>query len=410
MRLFLLIVVPVLLLVSSIEVRGEGKVDSIYKKDRPLYDPLGIKMGVWKFKPAIKLDSIYDDNILSSAVNKESDIISVISPKLSLESDWNRHSLSFHSSAKIAKYNDNNSENYEDIHLKLLGKLDILRNIYVKSAITYEDVHEDRGSREDDGGLDRTTYSILSQNATFYHDVGRVSFRLGEQIKQYNYSNTALSSGILDNSHRDRNHYVFSSNIGYRFSPDYVIFIDGRFDARRYKRGDRDNRDSNGFEVSLGLRTNVSGKVKGGIRAGFLQRSYDGPLSEKTDGFKANGHLVWNITSITSLLAGGDISVKETTLSDSTGFIASGIFVGIEHELLDNLLLKSKIDYTKNEYQGGGSSLPDDDIYDISAGISYLWNRNLNFEVKYNYVNRQSNISSSDYENNRILFGLSLAY
>lgn len=117
-----------------------AKEDSVAKRARPDYDPLGIesrdllaRMGIatnpvtgsFLIFPVFNVGLEYDDNIFRIETDERSDKILRLKPSIKVQSDWDNHSLAFRAGASIGRYQDNGSEDFEDYNFGVSGRLDL---------------------------------------------------------------------------------------------------------------------------------------------------------------------------------------------------------------------------------------------------------------------------------------------
>jgi hypothetical protein len=74
---------------------------SVLSRPRPELDPLGIRVGGFRFHPSLSVSGGYEDNVFRSTSNKKDDISLVTSPRLHLESERRNHALEVTADAAI---------------------------------------------------------------------------------------------------------------------------------------------------------------------------------------------------------------------------------------------------------------------------------------------------------------------
>lgn len=379
---------------------------SISQKPRPLYDPLGIRAGSFVIKPSIKAEEVFRSNIFHTQNNEIDDIISVVTPAVNISSDWNNHFVSLDASADIARYADNTDENYEDILIDAYGRYDVLRDTYLDLGIKYEEKHEERGSPDDTAGAKPTTYDVLTGTAGFSRKLRKISLEVTGEVKEYDFANT----NGTDNSGRDRTQSKVTTKIGYEIIPNYEAFIRASYDVRKYDNTTALDRDSDGYDVVVGTEIDITGKVKGSVYAGYMDRSIDATTLKDVNDVKFGGDILWNPTGLTSVFAGIDRTIEETSIATSSAYVATTSSVSVEHELHDNIILNANVSFSKNEYEGGTGTQREDDILSAGVGVKYLLNRNVHLSAGYNYETRDSNIVNAGYDDNKVMLRLTLSY
>src|SRR5690606_20796397 len=156
------------------------------------------------------------------------------------------------------------------------------------------------------------------------------------------------------------------------------------------------NRNSEGFELTVGTSIDISGKSKGEVFVGYLKQEYESSDLENIQSPTFGANILWNVTQLTSLIVGVTRSVEETVISGSSGYLGTGYEVIIEHELLRSFIARAGFSFNTNDYQGGTNVVRKDDIGLVKIETKYLINRNLSLRLGYQYERRDSNLVNQD--------------
>lgn len=384
---------------------------AIFSKERPDFDASGITAGGFKVKPTLDLEERYDDNIYSDNSNEIEDFITTISPAIELESNWNRHQLNAYANGEFVKYKDENSEDQDNYGVGADARFDILRETFITAGITYDELSEERGSPSAAANsVEPTEYSQTTGTIGFYRGLRKVSLSLDATATQLDYDDGSTSAGAnIDNDDRDRDQYRTNARIGYEFLPDYEAFISGSLDKREYD-DTSVNRDSDGYEITVGTAVNISGKARGEVFVGYMEQDYDSNTLNDIDGAAFGASLLWNPTQITSLNFGVIRSIEETAIANSSGYIATNYSADLEHELLRNVLLGTNISFSNNDYESTTANPREDNILSAGAEVRYLINRNTSAKIDYEYQDRDSNAANQDYTKNIVMIGLGVGF
>jgi hypothetical protein len=199
--------------------------------------------------------------------------------------------------------------------------------------------------------------------------------------------------------------------LGYEVSPGLELFARGTYFAVSYDveaAGDDNglDRDSTGYETVAGVAFDVSGVTSGEVFAGYRSQDPDDIMLETMKGPQFGGSLTWNPSGLTTVQAEIVRTVEETTQVASPGYFATRYGLGIDHELLRNLLLGLNGSLTTQDYEG---SIDRNDDY-VRGGLyaKYLMNRYLYVSFNYNYTDRRSNGVDAVGEYNKNVYMLRL--
>jgi hypothetical protein len=393
--------------------RGE----TVTNRPRPDFDPLGVRAGSFIILPSVGLQEEYNDNIYATKTGEKSDLISVVSPQVSVQSDWGNHMLRFDGGADVGFYADNDSENFEDYRFGANGRVDVTRATKLRPSVSYRRGHEERGSPNDAGGVEPTIYDITSAGLTGSHKFNRLSVALGGTFDKYNYDDVATSLGtIINNDDRDRNEIAGTVRLGYEVSPNYDGFVRGTYNVRNYDSAVDDNginRDSDGMEIVAGVGIDFGGITFGDFFAGYRSQNYDDPLLETVNGPVVGADITWNVTQLTTVTGTISREIRESTTQDPvTGNFASGRFfstvgVAVDHELRRNVLLGANLSASQDDFQGINRT---DKIYRAGVSAKYLINRYANIGGEYRLRMRNSDAAGADFTENQFLLRLRVQY
>lgn len=394
------------------EAIPDDEVRSVYEREREDYRTEGVPVGAWRFRPSASLGYRYSDNIYASQTNERSDNIVQGGAGAQLVSNWNLHQLGVSGSVNAARFADNNEEDYEDYDVAAFGRMDTARDSYLSGRASYGEMHESRSSPNDASGIEPTTYASTRAEAGYRHTVNRTYGEVGGQYEKLNYDDARAAGGaVIDNDFRDRDEYRVIAESGYEFMPNYTAFVRGVYNEREYDRRAAVNRNSNGYEATAGVTTELTGKVRASAYAGYLEQDYESNTLPNISSVSFGGDMLWNVTGLTSLKAGLSRSVEETVFSDYSGYLATAFTLGVEHELMRNVLVNARSGYELNEYEATGT-VPEreDDLVTAGAGARYLFRRGVTLNLDYDYSQRDSSLASEDFDVNQVVLSTALAF
>jgi hypothetical protein len=372
---------------------------SVLERGRPDYDALGIRAGSFLIFPSLALREIYDSNIFAVEDNARSDLVTVLQPAVRIASDWNVHAVSLETSGDLRRYLDNSTEDNDNFAVSGSGRLDILRDIYLQGGLAYRLLHEDRGSPDDRGGVEPTPYAVSSASLSYVHQPLRLGYRLDATVDAFDYDNVATGTGgIINNDDRDRTIYTVAPRATYEIVPGYRAFARFAYNLRRYGNvpgADGIDRNSDGYQIDIGTDLDLGRIITGEIFVGYLHQTYDDARLSSVSGVSFGGSLLWNVTALTSVRGVVARTVEETVVIGASSYLQTAFRLGVEHELLRNVLLSADASYINSDYQGSGRS---DEYYELSGGARYLLNRYLSAGIDVTGRSRASSVSGSDYD------------
>ena len=389
------------------DARGE----TVTSRARPDYDAVGIRAGSFLFFPTLDISETYNDNIFATQTNTDHDLITRFQPNFALRSDWNNHLLDINVGGDVGRYLRSDSENYEDFNAAINGIVDVRRDTTIELAASYDSLHEDRGSPDAVSGVSPTEYTRTNLQLGGSNKWNRVSLDVGLATVIEDYDDVALASGTLtNNDDRDRTKYSATARLGYEIIPQYEAFVSTTYNTIDYDSAVDDNafnRDSDGYEVTVGTKIEFSGVLFGNVFVGYRSQDYDDTRLETIDGPTVGADLSWNITSLTTIKGGISRIVEETTQTGASGYFNTRADISVDHELLRNVLVGGDVAITNQKYRGNGR---EDDQYEAGAYAKYLINRNFAVSANYDFLRKNSNAALSSYTQNVFMVKLTTQY
>ncbi|MGH8589222.1 MAG: outer membrane beta-barrel protein [Gammaproteobacteria bacterium] len=388
--------------------RGE----TVANRPRPELDPLGVHAGGLFVYPRLRLQEFYNDNIFATDSDENDDFITLVSPRVDVASDWTKHAFGLYAKAAIGRYANQTGEDFEDFSVGTNGRLDITQRANLRAGVSYDRLHEGRGSPDDtrrqDGSppVEPTIFDVGSVFLTYQQWLGRFLLESGGVADRLDYDNVRREdSTIINNDDRDRAIIAGNLKMGYEFMPGYTAFVRGEVDYRRYDNLDDLNvdRDSEGYLIEFGTDFDVTAVLFGNVAIGYRSQVYDDPSFDTIGDVAGRASFTWNPTGLTTVSASitrGE--VIETTLNGSGAIIETAGGVTLDHELLRNLLLQAAVSVIDDDYQDIDRS---DTYVRAGFGAKYLMNRYIHLDLSYDYLSLGSSAQGADFTNNTIFFG-----
>jgi hypothetical protein len=400
----------------------DSKDDATVDKERQSseYARTGIRARSFILSPKLDVDNQYDSNIYKQdkALSPVDSYVAHFRPGLNIRSDWRRHALNLMFDSDFTQYaSQPNQNNYQDMFTRLDGRLDVVRDSYFDLGFGYNSAHEDRGSPDQIAGRAPTFYDSKIIDAFYSHKLNRVSVKTGLNATRYDYQNVLTSlNTVLAMNTRNRWEYMPSIRLGYEIQPEYeayvnLIYKEADYDTlvRSSGLGTAFNRNSTGYNALAGLAFELTDLITGDVSVGYLQRNYVDSRLPDISGINGFVKLKWRPTPLTTVNGKLSHDINETTQTGVAGVLATGLSLGVDHELLRNVLLSANGSFANNDYQGSSAANlvnRNDKIYGGNVSAKYLLNRNLSAALSYNYQNRDVNYVLSDYEVHQVMLNL----
>ncbi|WGF88904.1 outer membrane beta-barrel protein [Marinivivus vitaminiproducens] len=373
-------------------------------RDRPDYDPLGIRTGGFLLTPSITVEELYDSNVFADDDDEEDDFATIVSPRLSLESQFSRHALNFSAGADGAAYYSTDENNYIDAFGQASGQLDVGRANSLSGSVRVARGHQDRDDSDietselaDQNDEDVTVFYTANTNVFWRQQFNRLYYRVGASALRRDYEDG-------EDADRDRIEYSPTVEVGYSISPRFDVFTRGVYRMMRYDQSEQEDREFDGYQLLVGSNIDLTSLIFGTVYVGYEQANFDGDTYDDIDGVSFGGGLTYNVTRLTSVTLSGQRQVQPTQRTESGGNQETTADLRVDHELLRNVILNGRVGWEQDDFED-----TTDDTYRAGAGVSYLINRNFRLSLDYTFSTRDSDESDREYDRNQILLGLRAA-
>jgi len=386
--------------------RGE----TVQNRKRKEYDPLGIHVGGFTVFPSTTLKTTIDDNIYAKPTGQRSDTVAALNADLKIQSNWNNHLLESSLGVEAKRYVRNSKENHANISFDMGGRLDIVRDVYLKAKASAKRLYEKRSSPDDANGLEPTQYDKFAFEAVYHHKLNRLTFDLTGKLTDSDYTDVASASGVVNNDDRDRLDTEGTLKASYEFKPDFSVFAETTWKKISYDDDFDDdgvNRDSIGATYKTGMRFDFSGVTFGDIYLGATSQRYADASLQKSSGAIYGGKITWNPTRLTTVTWNAERVISETTTAGASGVLDTKLDLTVDHELLRNLILTARVEKKFSNYQGISQ---DDEDTKLKFSAKYLINRNVNAQFTLEHHNRDAKGGTSpadrEFDQSQISLGL----
>jgi hypothetical protein len=388
----------------------------VTERDYDAFKPKGLKLGAFKILPDVTLETGYNSNVYITESNQESDMVNAFKPSVSIQSDWNNHSMELNGEAEIKRFVDNDSEDQNNLKLSYIRSITVKRvlDLYGKTSFAYD--HEDRDDILDaQSPASPFRYKDLNLGLGLRYKPGRneVALEIDRRTLRFDDDVSFASAAIpAIRSDADRNETKLQFIHNYKIHDDLKTEIRLSYRLLNYERlsyltGPATftgfDQDSDVAAAAVGLSGNLFRNVQGRVLLGAERQSYKDAGLEDVDAGTVDVDLSWNPTSISTFNLGYDRRL-ETDNAIEGGLTRQRFSLGYDHELKRNILLTNRFDYETREFE---NNVREDTTYRYGLGGQYLFNDKYSLNLGANYEVRDSNVNGSDYDQLIFMLGLS---
>ncbi|MCC6597499.1 MAG: outer membrane beta-barrel protein [Alphaproteobacteria bacterium] len=402
--------VPVL---GEIETSPERPLDSFV--NRTSTSLLSLTLGV-------QAETVYNSNIYRSFTDEEGDLIAIVSPKIKLKSALDRHAAEFSLSPEIGRYLSESKNNYVDWNVGAKGRFDVSLSDAIHIGAVYKKDHVAIGGFDDDTGAvlaEPVDYDFFDASALWKGFKNFLHYEAGAGLESYDYENAKRENGLISiQDDRDHDRYKAVAKLGYEFLPPYVMYVGGGWNERRYDEQIDISaiipRDSKGYNVKVGIARDVKDEPYSfDAYIGYLNQNYDANQLEDVGDVDFGVDARLKLTQSDQVKFKVSRDVREIQSSGVSSSLRTKLGAGYDHDYTPTFSTGVNLGYTNDDYQSNTTLSAidrEDDTYDAGINARYKIYQDVSLELAYTYRNRNSNVTTADYDAHSIGLTLSAKY
>jgi hypothetical protein len=371
------------------------------------FDPIGVQVGAFNFKPAIELTGGYDTNPARTQQATPS-WYSVVAPELKFNSNWARHEFTGDLRGTYSSYEQDSSLNRPNVDSKLTGRIDVTRDTRIDLETKYLVGTDNPGSPNIQADLAKLPiFQTFGGTAGLGHRFNRFDISAKGGAERTIYQNSTFEDGSTSsNEDRNYNRYNVQLRGSYELTPGMKPFVEVGSDRRIHDL----EFDSSGFQRNsvggygkVGTTFEFTRILTGELALGWLERHYQDPNLQKIAGLTVDGSLTWVASALTTFKLTAVTRADESTVPGVSGQFTREVTLQVDHAFRRWLIATGKFLYGNDDYVG---SVRDDNRYSLSAAITYKLTRDLWLKSEYRHDWLRSSVSSSNYDADVILLTL----
>lgn len=383
--------------------REEVPVEDLPVKQRlqPGYEPVGIRAGSWIFNPSLMSGGFYDSNVFSSNIMKRSDIAAVIEPTLRAHTLWERHGIDITLDEQSTRYHGNTGLNQDNATLKANGWIDVARDLAVLGNFQVAHLNEGVGSLTSPANaVQPTPYNLLSGDVSIRKQFNRLTASVGTRVDSYQFGSTRAADGtVISQSSRDGQIYALHSRVDYAFSPVLGWFAGVEGNQRNLLGTPTQSLSSQGYRALSGVTVGLTQLITGELGAGYVEQRFVDPTIGTIQGPSYRALLIWRPTRLLDVHFKAEQLVTETADTSSVGVLANALQLGLDYELLRNVVISLAGGYESDRFFG---QVRKDHVTSTDARVKYLLNRFGAISVYHQYTARNSDIPAFTFDKHQV--------
>jgi len=377
--------------------RPEPEDTPVKTRQHPGYEPVGIRSGSWMFNPSLTAGTFYDSNVFSSSTMQRSDIAAVVEPTLRAHTLWERHGIDLKVGMQSTLYNSNTSLNQTNYGIRGSGWIDVTRDLAILTSFQASHLNEGVGTLSSPvNAIQPTPYDLLSGDVTVRKQFNRWSASMGVGVDSYNYGSTrAMDGTIISQDARDGQIYSLHGRTEYAFSANLGWFASAEYNQRELRGTEAQSLNSRGYRALTGLNIALTHLITGEFGVGYAQQRFEDLAIGTIEGPAYRAVLTWRPTRLLDVTFKAEQIVTQTSDTSATGVKANAFQLGIDYELLRNVVVSVAGAYEDDRFHG---QLRNDKVTTIDSRIKYLPSRFGMISLFHRYSQRDSNTPGFSYD------------
>ncbi len=355
--------------------------------------------------PSVSVTQSYSDNIYLEEKNGSEDYITAISPGIILDlavAPRNYFSLDYRGSFLSYAYTDNFKKYY---HMGSLSfNSETAKDSHFVAGVSAEDTAIQPFSKQEQSKdyIMKEAYADILLMTGKVTEIGAEYSRMDREFDELQFADDDYTSDAYDFYWR------------YSRSPILPLLLQYRYINQDNNDQGLINTDFQSHTVFVGGLWRPGMKLSGALRVGYTWTQFDESDKDDFNGYAIDTDLVYAYSEITKFTIIVKRSIRQTTESAreyGDYIVYTTAAISLIHKRWERITTGLNFFYQKSnfKYIQGSEDVREDNFYRASLSLEYALRRWIILSLQYRYQQNNSNLSSDEYQENRIEFGITLS-
>jgi hypothetical protein len=356
--------------------------------------PAAVRLGGSPFyvAPFVGFGAGHDDNVLLAPSNTIKSPIYIVSPGFTIDARSAQTVFKAGYQGNFGWYTDSSQDDYANHFVTSSFDAAFDRRNFVRLGLDYTQAMEPRGSTDRPISSEPDEYRLTRPSFIYAFGApgarGRVEAFGDFQDRRYINNRQFTAAG-------DRETRMLGGALYVRLAPVTYALVEARGSEIRYDQPSLSDADERRYFV--GLAWDAGAATTGSLKFGRLERN---PVDSSVEDYSTNA---WEaaVSWAPRTYSKFDLVASRST-NEATGlgnFIVTDSYgLTWTHDWSSFWTTGVDLRYLKDKYEGFPRK---DDTISLGLKVGYRFRRWLTFGAEYNYIERDSNFDTSDYERNR---------
>jgi len=364
---------------------------TVATRERPDFDPPGVRVGSFLLYPQVNEGPGYDDNVFGSSDGARGSWLVGTHPSLLVRSDWSRNSLAGYVGVNDRRYLDQPRQSYTDWTAALGAAFSVGRD-QLTVSVAHLGLHQPRTELDALPSDEPVAYQVDDVRVGYTIALNRFSVTPSLAFSAFRYDATTIHGVPASQAYRDRDVVQGVVTTRYELSPDRHLLLVTRALGTYYvdPQQGTPTRDSTGYQVLVGLQDDADAVWRYRVLVGWEMRAFRASQYGTHQAPIAEGALIWSPSGMTTITATLTRSMEDAAQETVAGYTYTSARLVMDHEYLSNVLLQASIGVQRADFlQGGGHQTG----FSAGAGATWLINRHLRLSATYDFTDQRGNNS-----------------
>ncbi len=359
---------------------------TVVNRQRPDYDPLGVRLGGFRLNGAVEAGPGWDSNVFGRNRNVVSDGFAEERGNLNLRSDWTTHAVGVSANSANRQYFSQRRLDWNDWDVGGFGRYDFSADTSLQGQYRHYRAHLDvfNFDVQATGIVQPVPYDSDEVSVTGNTRFNRLGLIAQGVYRTFKFEDAVIRNTLTPVSQNSFNTAIGALGASYALAPGRNVTAVVRVQDIKYTEGIASFRDSITWEALGGFDYDFDGVWQARFALGWRQREYSGP-QKPLQGPAIEVGVTYAPTQLTTARFRLTRTIEESIRQDAVSYQRTQVGLTVDHEYLRNVLLQADLLYDRREYESPNQTVGDG-VLALSA--RYLLNRNASVVASYAYRRR----------------------
>ena len=280
---------------------------TVASRERPDFDPSGVRLGSFVLHPLWEEGLGYDDNVFGSSDGQRGSWVVGSHPSLLVGSDWSRNSLGGYVGVDDLRYLDQPRQSRTNWTAALGGAVAVGRD-QLTVSVAHLSLHQARTELDALPSDTPVAYQVNDVRAGYTIALDRLSLTPSLAFTTYRYDATTILGVPASQAYRDRDVMQAAVTTRYELSPQRDLLLVTRALNVHYvgRRLALPTRDSTGYQVLVGFADDSDAVWRYRVLLGWEARSFRAPQFSTHQAPIAEAAVIWSPSGMTTVNGDAD--------------------------------------------------------------------------------------------------------